>query len=96
MASIWSRFSDERCACVSEFMADNDKCDSCSVDMAYENIFRKSIFLHLFPPGCVLKFTSSVLLGKHCILDADKPSKASGWILFTESKPAITHPINAI
>lgn len=40
--------------------------------------------------------TCSVVLGKHRMLVADKPLKASGRMSLIESNPDIMHPINAI
>lgn len=53
MASICSRSKDERWAYVSAFMADNDKCDSCSMDMPCEHVSENVYlyFTHVPVPG---------------------------------------------
>lgn len=41
MAVICLRSNDERCACVRALTADNDKCDSCSIDIACDEHVRR-------------------------------------------------------
>lgn len=40
MAVVCSRSNDERCACVRALTADNDKCDSCSIDIVCDGHVR--------------------------------------------------------
>lgn len=96
MAAICSRSKDERCAYVSELIADNDKCESWSIDMVCEKVHNTLCLSDGLLEKFIQLFTCKVLPGKHCMLAADNPSKASGWMSLMESKPAIIQPISAI